>query len=143
MRRKVYDILVVEKMLVQGIHQPLPALADVEKTATGYREIPVARNPLRLQRTRARNHRSFEPHHVADLRRYPDFQFVILGSRIWVPSMTCSQQHFNHLPSRSPSTANSVNNLSHNLLEFCMGRKFRKVPMGSLQRNSLPPFGGF
>jgi len=45
MRRKVYDMLVAEKMLVQGIHYPFPALAHVEKTATGYQEIPVAWNP--------------------------------------------------------------------------------------------------
>jgi hypothetical protein len=45
MRRKVYDMLVAEKMLVQGFHFPFPALAHVEKTATGYREIPVPWNP--------------------------------------------------------------------------------------------------
>ncbi len=45
MRRKVYDMLVAEKMLVQGFHYPFPALAHVEKTAIGYREIPVAWNP--------------------------------------------------------------------------------------------------
>ena len=45
MRRKVYDMLVAEKMLVQGFHYPFPALAHVEKTATGYRDIPVAWNP--------------------------------------------------------------------------------------------------
>jgi glyoxylase-like metal-dependent hydrolase (beta-lactamase superfamily II) len=44
-RRKVYDMLVTEKMLVQGFHYPFPALAHVEKTATGYREVPVAWNP--------------------------------------------------------------------------------------------------
>ncbi len=44
-RRKVYEMLVAEKMLVQGIHYPFPALAHVEKTATGYREVPVAWNP--------------------------------------------------------------------------------------------------
>ncbi len=44
-RRKVYDMLAAEKMLVQGFHYPFPALAYVEKTATGYREIPVAWNP--------------------------------------------------------------------------------------------------
>ena len=27
-------------MLVQGYHYPFPGLAHVEKTATGYREIP-------------------------------------------------------------------------------------------------------
>jgi glyoxylase-like metal-dependent hydrolase (beta-lactamase superfamily II) len=45
MRRKVYDMLAAEKMPVQGFHYPFPALAHVEKTATGYREIPVAWNP--------------------------------------------------------------------------------------------------
>jgi glyoxylase-like metal-dependent hydrolase (beta-lactamase superfamily II) len=44
-RRKVYDMLVAEKMLVQGFHYPFPALAHVEKTSTGYREVPVAWNP--------------------------------------------------------------------------------------------------
>jgi hypothetical protein len=44
-RRKVFDMLVAEKMLVHGIHYPFPALAHVEKTPTGYREIPVAWNP--------------------------------------------------------------------------------------------------
>jgi hypothetical protein len=32
-------------MPVQGFHYPFPALAHIEKTATGYREIPVAWNP--------------------------------------------------------------------------------------------------
>jgi len=44
-RRKVYDMLAAEKILVQGFHYPFPSLAHVEKTATGYREIPVAWNP--------------------------------------------------------------------------------------------------
>jgi len=44
-RRKVYDMLVAEKMLVQGFHYPFPSLAYIEKTATGYREIPVPWNP--------------------------------------------------------------------------------------------------
>ena len=44
-RRKVYDMLAAEKMLVQGFHYPFPSLAHVEKTATGYREIPVAWDP--------------------------------------------------------------------------------------------------
>jgi hypothetical protein len=39
-------MLVAEKMLVQGFHYPFPALAHVEKTVTGYREIPVAWNPM-------------------------------------------------------------------------------------------------
>jgi len=45
-RRKVYDMLVAEKMLVQGFHYPFPALAYVEKSGSGYREIPVPWNPV-------------------------------------------------------------------------------------------------
>jgi glyoxylase-like metal-dependent hydrolase (beta-lactamase superfamily II) len=44
-RRKVYDMLVAERMPVQGFHYPFPALANVERTATGYREVPVPWNP--------------------------------------------------------------------------------------------------
>jgi glyoxylase-like metal-dependent hydrolase (beta-lactamase superfamily II) len=44
-RRKVYDMLVADKMRVQGFHYPFPSLAHVEKAGTGYREIPVAWNP--------------------------------------------------------------------------------------------------
>ena len=44
-RRKVYDMLVAEKMLVQGFHYPFPSLAHVEKSGTGYREIPVPWSP--------------------------------------------------------------------------------------------------
>jgi len=40
-RRKVYDMLSAENMVVQGFHYPFPAHAYIEKTATGYREIPV------------------------------------------------------------------------------------------------------
>ena len=40
-RRKVYDMLSTENMIVQGFHYPFPAHAYVEKTATGYREVPV------------------------------------------------------------------------------------------------------
>jgi glyoxylase-like metal-dependent hydrolase (beta-lactamase superfamily II) len=45
-RRKVYDMLVAEKMPVQGFHYPFPSLAHVEKSATGYQEIPAAWNPV-------------------------------------------------------------------------------------------------
>jgi glyoxylase-like metal-dependent hydrolase (beta-lactamase superfamily II) len=45
-RRKVYDMLAAEKMLVQGFHYPFPSVAHVEKTADGYREIPMAWNPV-------------------------------------------------------------------------------------------------
>ncbi len=44
-RRKVYDMLVAEKMLVQGFHYPFPSLAYVEKSGSGYREIPVPWSP--------------------------------------------------------------------------------------------------
>lgn len=44
-RRKVYDMLATEKMMVQGFHYPFPAHAYIEKTGTGYREIPVPWNP--------------------------------------------------------------------------------------------------
>ena len=44
-RRKVYDMLVADKMRVQGFHYPFPSLAHVEKSGSGYREIPVAWNP--------------------------------------------------------------------------------------------------
>ena len=44
-RRKVYDMLSAEKMLVQGFHYPFPSLAHVEKSGTGYREIPVPWSP--------------------------------------------------------------------------------------------------
>ena len=45
-RRKVYDMLVAEKMMVQGFHYPFPALAHIEKSGSGYREIPVVWNPV-------------------------------------------------------------------------------------------------
>jgi glyoxylase-like metal-dependent hydrolase (beta-lactamase superfamily II) len=44
-RRKVYDMLAAEKMLVQGFHYPFPSLAHVEKTSQGYREIAMPWNP--------------------------------------------------------------------------------------------------
>ena len=44
-RRKVYDMLAAEKMLVQGFHYPFPALAYIEKSGTGYREVPVPWSP--------------------------------------------------------------------------------------------------
>jgi glyoxylase-like metal-dependent hydrolase (beta-lactamase superfamily II) len=45
-RRKVYDMLVAEKMMVQGFHYPFPALAHIEKSGSGYREIPVPWSPM-------------------------------------------------------------------------------------------------
>jgi glyoxylase-like metal-dependent hydrolase (beta-lactamase superfamily II) len=43
-RRKIYDMLVAEKMMVQGFHYPFPSVAYVEKNGSGYREIPVPWN---------------------------------------------------------------------------------------------------
>jgi len=40
-RRKVYDMLVAERMLVQGFHYPFPGLARVEKAGTAYRVVPA------------------------------------------------------------------------------------------------------
>jgi glyoxylase-like metal-dependent hydrolase (beta-lactamase superfamily II) len=44
-RRKVYDMLAAERMLVQGFHYPFPSLGHVEKDGTGYRVVPAAWNP--------------------------------------------------------------------------------------------------
>ena len=44
-RRKVYDMLVAEKMRVQGFHYPFPSLAYVDKVGDGYREVMVPWNP--------------------------------------------------------------------------------------------------
>jgi glyoxylase-like metal-dependent hydrolase (beta-lactamase superfamily II) len=44
-RRKVYDMLVAEKMLVQGFHYPFPGVAYVEKAGTAYRLVPRPWNP--------------------------------------------------------------------------------------------------
>jgi glyoxylase-like metal-dependent hydrolase (beta-lactamase superfamily II) len=40
-RRRVYDMLVAEKLPVQGYHFPYPALARIEKAGNGYRVVPV------------------------------------------------------------------------------------------------------
>jgi glyoxylase-like metal-dependent hydrolase (beta-lactamase superfamily II) len=45
-RRKVYDMIVAEKLLVQAFHYPFPGLAHVEKDGSGYRPVPVAWNPV-------------------------------------------------------------------------------------------------
>jgi glyoxylase-like metal-dependent hydrolase (beta-lactamase superfamily II) len=44
-RRKVYDMLSAEKMMVQGFHYPFPSNAYVEKSGNGYRETMVLWNP--------------------------------------------------------------------------------------------------
>ena len=40
-RRKIYDMLVAEKMRVQGYHFPFPAQGNVTKDGDGYRYFPV------------------------------------------------------------------------------------------------------
>jgi glyoxylase-like metal-dependent hydrolase (beta-lactamase superfamily II) len=40
-RRKVYDMLVADKMRVQGFHYPFPANGFVEKDGNGYRLVPA------------------------------------------------------------------------------------------------------
>jgi len=44
-RRKVYDMLVAEKFLVQGFHYPFPGLARIEKAEAGYRVVPATWSP--------------------------------------------------------------------------------------------------
>ena len=44
-RREIYDMLVAEKMLVQGFHCPFPAVARIEKAGDDYRAVPVLWNP--------------------------------------------------------------------------------------------------
>jgi glyoxylase-like metal-dependent hydrolase (beta-lactamase superfamily II) len=44
-RRKVYDMLVADKTLVQGFHYPFPGVARVEKAEGGYRVVPAAWSP--------------------------------------------------------------------------------------------------
>lgn len=41
-RRRVYDMLVAEKLPVQAYHFPFPALARIEKQGSGYRVVPMA-----------------------------------------------------------------------------------------------------
>ena len=44
-RRKFYDQVSSEKAMLQGFHYPFPALAYIEKSGSGYREVPVPWNP--------------------------------------------------------------------------------------------------
>jgi glyoxylase-like metal-dependent hydrolase (beta-lactamase superfamily II) len=45
-RRKVYDMLVADKMRVQGFHYPFPANGFVEKDGDGYRLVPAPWSPV-------------------------------------------------------------------------------------------------
>jgi glyoxylase-like metal-dependent hydrolase (beta-lactamase superfamily II) len=41
-RRRVYDMLVADKLAVQAYHFPFPALSRIEKQGNGYRVVPTA-----------------------------------------------------------------------------------------------------
>jgi glyoxylase-like metal-dependent hydrolase (beta-lactamase superfamily II) len=45
-RRKTYEMLVAEKMRVQGFHYPFPGLGNVVKDGSGYRLVPAQWNPV-------------------------------------------------------------------------------------------------
>jgi glyoxylase-like metal-dependent hydrolase (beta-lactamase superfamily II) len=45
-RRKVYDMIVAEKLLLQGFHYPFPGLAHLEKDGDGYRVVPAPWRPV-------------------------------------------------------------------------------------------------
>ena len=45
-RRKTCDMVVAEKLQVQGFHYPFPGLGNVEKDGNGYRVIPAQWNPV-------------------------------------------------------------------------------------------------
>jgi glyoxylase-like metal-dependent hydrolase (beta-lactamase superfamily II) len=45
-RRKIYDMLVADKMRVQGFHFPFPGLGNVVKDGSGYRLVPAQWNPV-------------------------------------------------------------------------------------------------
>jgi len=44
-RRRVYDMLVADRLQVQGFHYPFPGLGNVEKDGNGYRVVPAPWNP--------------------------------------------------------------------------------------------------
>lgn len=45
-RRKMYDMAIAEKMLVQGYHFPFPAAGHIEKAGDGYRLHPAVWRPM-------------------------------------------------------------------------------------------------
>ena len=45
-RRKVYDMLVADKMRVQGFHYPFPANGNIVKDGSGYRMVPAQWSPV-------------------------------------------------------------------------------------------------
>jgi len=45
-RRKAYDMMVADRLMVQGFHFPFPGLGNVEKDGSGYRVVPAPWNPV-------------------------------------------------------------------------------------------------
>lgn len=45
-RRRVYDMVVAERLQLQGFHYPFPGLANLEKDGNGYRVITAPWNPV-------------------------------------------------------------------------------------------------
>jgi glyoxylase-like metal-dependent hydrolase (beta-lactamase superfamily II) len=45
-RRRVYDMVVAERLQVQGFHYPFPGLGNVVKDGDGYRVVPAPWNPV-------------------------------------------------------------------------------------------------
>ncbi len=45
-RRRVYDMLAADRIMVQGFHYPFPSVAHVEKAGGGYREVPMPWSPV-------------------------------------------------------------------------------------------------
>ena len=45
-RRRVYDMLVAEKLQVQGFHYPFPGLGNIVKDGAGYQVVPAPWNPV-------------------------------------------------------------------------------------------------
>jgi glyoxylase-like metal-dependent hydrolase (beta-lactamase superfamily II) len=44
-RRRIYDMVVAEKLQVQGFHYPFPGLGNVVKDGNGCRVVPAPWNP--------------------------------------------------------------------------------------------------
>jgi glyoxylase-like metal-dependent hydrolase (beta-lactamase superfamily II) len=44
-RRKVYDMIVAEKLMIQAFHAPFPGIGHLEKTGDGYRFVPAPWSP--------------------------------------------------------------------------------------------------
>lgn len=45
-RRRIYDMVIAEKLQVQGFHYPFPGLGHVVKDGDGYRVVPAPWNPV-------------------------------------------------------------------------------------------------